>query len=43
MYDFVGKVGEGDLPEWQRSSQSGLMAPNPVLICGIFGFLCRFI
>jgi len=30
-YEFVGKVGEGDLPEWQRFSQRGFMAPNPML------------
>lgn len=30
-YEFVGKVGETDLPDWQHSSQRGLMAPNPML------------
>lgn len=30
-YDFVGKVGETDLPDWQHFSQRGFMAPNPML------------
>jgi uncharacterized protein (TIGR03435 family) len=30
-YDFVGKVGEADLPQWQQFSQLGFMAPNPML------------
>ena len=30
-YDFVGKVGEPDVPEWQHFSQRGFMAPNPML------------
>ena len=30
-YDFVGKVGEGDVPEWQHFSRRGFMAPNPML------------
>ncbi len=30
-YDVVGKVGEGDLPAWQKISQRGLRAQNPML------------
>jgi uncharacterized protein (TIGR03435 family) len=30
-YDFVGKVGEADLPEWNHFRQRGLMAQNPML------------
>jgi len=30
-YDFVGKVGEADLPEWKHFRQRGLMAQNPML------------
>ena len=30
-YDVVGKVGEGDLPAWQKVSQRGLRAQNPML------------
>jgi uncharacterized protein (TIGR03435 family) len=30
-YEFIGKVGEADLPDWQHFSQRGLLAPNPML------------
>lgn len=30
-YEFVGKVGETDLSEWQHFIQRGFMAPNPML------------
>lgn len=29
--DFVGKVGEADLPEWQKLTQRGFRVPNPML------------
>lgn len=30
-YDVVGKVGEAELPSWQKLSQRGLMVQNPML------------
>ena len=30
-YDVVGKVGEAELPSWQKLSQSGFMVQNPML------------
>jgi uncharacterized protein (TIGR03435 family) len=30
-YDFVGKVGEADLPDWRTFSERGFMVPNPML------------
>jgi uncharacterized protein (TIGR03435 family) len=30
-YDFVGKIGEADLPAWQKFAQHGFMVRNPML------------